>query len=129
MASVYDRRMEEIAAQRRRDDGLYHRDDGAPTGSEFMHGASTWLIVGGAILCVTPALPFGMFMLLFGLLLRPAARPVATVESRMSDEVRGEGVTGHSVGWLIFTTLVGFAFIIGAAFVGIMVMLAMVHRG
>lgn len=132
MASAYDRRMAEIRAERaaRRQDGsgwnveIYRESDGEMTGAGWLATCSTWLLIGGIPMCFL-FLPLGVFMLLFGFLLRPAAAAVQPVEKQMYTEVEGKGANVHTRSWLAVLAIVG-AVLIGLAFLpAILVALAM----
>ena len=132
MASRLDQRMEQIRADRaaRRQDGsgwnveIYRESDGEMTGSGWLATCSTWLLIGGIPMCFL-FLPLGVFMLLFGFLLRPAAAVVQPVEMQMYQDVEGKGDNVHTRSWLGVLAIVG-AVLIGLAFLpAILIALAM----
>ena len=132
MASVLDRRMEQIRADHaaRRQEGsgwnveIYRESDGEMTGAGWLATCSTWLLVGGIPMCFLFP-PLGMFMLLFGFLLRPAAVAVQPVEKQMYTDVEGKGDNVQTRSWLAVLAIVG-AVLIGLAFLpAILVALAM----
>ena len=122
MASVLDQRMEQIRAERaaRRQAGsgwnveIYRESDGEMTGAGWLATCSQWLLIGGIPMCFL-FLPLGVFMLLFGFLLRPAAAAVQPVEKQMYQDVEGKGDNVHTRGWLAVLAIVG-AVLIGLAF-------------
>lgn len=132
MASRYDLRMEQIRADRaaRRQEGsgwnveIYREVDGEMTGAGWLATCSTWLLIGGIPMCFL-FLPLGVFMLLFGLLLRPAAVAVQPVEQKMYTDVEGKGRNAKTRGWLAVLAIVG-AVLVGLTFLpAILVALAM----
>ena len=132
MASRLDQRMEQIRADRaaRRQDGsgwnveIYRESDGEMTGAGWLATCSTWLLIGGIPMCFL-FLPLGVFMLLFGFLLRPAAAVVQPVEMQMYQDVEGKGDNVHTRSWLGVLAIVG-AVLIGLAFLpAILIALAM----
>ena len=132
MSSRLDQRMEQIRADRaaRRQDGsgwnveIYRESDGEMTGAGWLATCSQWLLIGGIPMCFL-FLPLGVFMLLFGFLLRPAAAAVQPVEKQMYTDVEGKGDNVHTRSWLAVLAIVG-AVLIGLAFLpAILVALAM----
>ena len=132
MASRYDLRMEQIRADRaaRRQEGsgwnveIYREVDGEMTGAGWLATCSTWLLIGGIPMCFL-FLPLGVFMLLFGFLLRPAAVAVQPVEQKMYTDVEGKGRNAKTRGWLAVLAIVG-AVLVGLTFLpAILVALAM----
>lgn len=132
MASRYDLRMEQIRADRaqRRQDGsgwnveIYRESDGEMTGAGWLATCSQWLLIGGIPMCFL-FLPLGVFMLLFGFLLRPAAAAVQPVEKQMYQDVEGKGDNIQTRSWLGVLAIVG-AVLIGLAFLpAILIALAM----
>ena len=132
MSSRLDQRMEQIRADRaaRRQDGsgwnveIYREVDGEMTGAGWLATCSQWLLIGGIPMCFL-FLPLGVFMLLFGFLLRPAAAVVQPVEMQMYQDVEGKGDNVHTRSWLGVLAIVG-AVLIGLAFLpAILIALAM----
>lgn len=132
MASRLDQRMAEIRTERatRRQEGsgwnveIYRESDGEMTGAGWLATCSQWLLIGGIPMCFL-FLPLGVFMLLFGFLLRPAAVAVQPVEKQMYTDVEGKGRNAATRSWLAVLALVGLV-LIGLAFLpAILVALAM----
>jgi len=124
--------MEQIRAERaaRRQEGsgwnveIYREVDGEMTGAGWLATCSTWLLIGGIPMCFL-FLPLGVFMLLFGFLLRPAAVAVQPVEQKMYTDVEGKGRNAKTRGWLAVLAIVG-AVLVGLTFLpAILVALAM----
>lgn len=124
MASVYDRRMEEIARQRAVDRGEeYTADDSETTGAGWV-GCCGWACLLGGVPMLVIYLPGGIGLVLVGLLSLAGKPAIEKTENDMSEAVRGKGVTPYTMGWLIWTGFVGALIIIGAFVVAVAAMLA-----
>lgn len=117
MASVYDRRMEEIAAQRQAEQ--VDRDNYELSGHSWVRFIAWIFLVVGIVLLVTPMVPLGiLFTVSCALILKGTNDAVEPTETAMYEEVRGRGVNLFTVGCLIWTAIVGTAVVVGSVGIG-----------